>query len=611
MVLKVAIVGVPFAPLEHSSLQLGLLKAVGKDWGAEVDDRYLHFEFASEIGVSQYTQFQDTGRELLTDWLFARAAFSDHKTDFENFYRVIWNRIEHLFPDYSGNREGFIDYLKEMENKCYEWIIATANDSNWTKYDIVGLSCSFSPVNASLSLARFLKQKHPNMRIVIGGGILNYEYVNEIQPHTPWIDSFVLGEGEKVFCDLLNLASENKKWPRIATTKSKIRLGDLPPVDYSSYFDLFNNEKIKAIRPEIRVDAVIETSRGCWWGEKHRCVFCGLVGQEELKFREKPAKRILEEVESIAEDHQCFSFVGSDCVLGKEVLDKAVLELDKNRSSFSFFFEVKSNITHEQLIKLSRVGFRNLQPGIESLNSEILKIMSKGATATQNIQFLKWSTELGINVFWNILMGFPGETKEQYEDLYQLMTKLTHLPPPKAATFVRLERYSPLYDSYSKSTSDKKNLFITNIRPLKAYEYIYPKSINKQKVAHFFDYDRNSPVPKSLYDKIIFFTRGWIDSWEKKEKPRLDVLKGINFWTIIDTRSGEIIRVKLVGLALNLAKLLDKNAFTIEQITKRISIEPTKVINAINMFIDLGFVISPDQKLIWLPISKQDGKSIL
>ena len=45
---------------------------------------------------------------------------------------------------------------------------------------------------------------------------------------------------------------------------------------------------------------LFETSRGCWWGAKSHCTFCGLNG-ETMAFRSKSPRRALDELEQLGD----------------------------------------------------------------------------------------------------------------------------------------------------------------------------------------------------------------------------------------------------------------------------------------------------------------------
>ncbi len=97
----------------------------------------------------------------------------------------------------------------------------------------------------------------------------------------------------------------------------------------------------------------------------------------------------------------------------------------------------------------------------------MLKLIGKGATALQNLQTLKWFSEAGIEVKWNLLYGFPGEDPADYAALAELLPSLYHLAPPLARRPRALDRFSPYFE-------DPARYGIANPRPNRAFRYVYP-----------------------------------------------------------------------------------------------------------------------------------------
>jgi radical SAM superfamily enzyme YgiQ (UPF0313 family) len=95
---------------------------------------------------------------------------------------------------------------------------------------------------------------------------------------------------------------------------------------------------------------------------------------------------------------------------------------------------VKVNLTQEQIRTLAEAGVHHIQPGIESMSTHVLKLMDKGATALQNVRFLKWAEAYGMAVTWNVLLGFPGEQPEDYERQLAIIRLIPHLPAPGVAS---------------------------------------------------------------------------------------------------------------------------------------------------------------------------------
>ena len=69
----------------------------------------------------------------------------------------------------------------------------------------------------------------------------------------------------------------------------------LPVPDFDDYFDLLARDPaLYGATPSL----LMETSRGCWWGAKSHCTFCGLNGGA-MGFRSKGADRVLAELDAL------------------------------------------------------------------------------------------------------------------------------------------------------------------------------------------------------------------------------------------------------------------------------------------------------------------------
>ena len=124
-----------------------------------------------------------------------------------------------------------------------------------------------------------------------------------------------------------------------------------------------------------------------------------------------------------------------------------------------------------------------IQPGIESLSSHVLQLMRKGVTAIQNVQLLKLCREYGIEVVWNLLYGFPGETPQDYEETARVIEAIYHLPLPDVVAKICLDRFSPNFDQ-------AEEFGFTDVRPYPLYHQIYflpAESVTN--LAYFFEYE--------------------------------------------------------------------------------------------------------------------------
>ena len=64
---------------------------------------------------------------------------------------------------------------------------------------------------------------------------------------------------------------------------------------YPNFDDYFAQAETYQLLDHMKVMLPFETSRGCWWGERHHCTFCGLNGMT-MKFRHKSSARAIDEL---------------------------------------------------------------------------------------------------------------------------------------------------------------------------------------------------------------------------------------------------------------------------------------------------------------------------
>jgi hypothetical protein len=168
---------------------------------------------------------------------------------------------------------------------------------------MVGFTCMFDQTLASVALASLLRDARPNILIVLGGYALEGPPGLEILRVFGHVDAVVVGDGEPAIGPLAR-ASVGEGC--LAAIPGVLTRGNRQPA-HRSVFDLRDNLEpdyddwcvdIDRLRKNDRVTVrttvlPIESSRGCWWGQKHHCVFCG-IDEETLKYRSKNAEAVLE-----------------------------------------------------------------------------------------------------------------------------------------------------------------------------------------------------------------------------------------------------------------------------------------------------------------------------
>jgi hypothetical protein len=153
--------------------------------------------------------------------------------------------------------------------------------------------------------------------------------------------------------------------------------------------------------------------------------------------------------------------------------------------------------------------------------------MRKGVRAAQNVNLLRWAGYYGIDVAWNIIWGFPGETAQDYAEQADVIPHLVHLRPPAGAARLWIERFSPLYQQTPAPTPDP------------GYRSVYPKTVDLAQAAYFFEYDLPGALPDDAYTGVSDAVAAWSAAWARDPKPTLRYWSSPGFLQIHDARHPE------------------------------------------------------------------------
>jgi ribosomal peptide maturation radical SAM protein 1 len=266
------------------------------------------------------------------------------------------------------------------------------------------------------------------------------------------------------------------------------------------------------------------------------------------------------------------------------------------------FFEVKANLTREQIKIMSLAGIMRIQPGIESLRTNVLKLMRKGSTLLINVRLLKWARYYGIRVSWNLLAGFPGETEEDYTEQLRLIPLLHHLEPPSQCQRIWLERFSPYYTDESFP--------IANKRPQDFYRHIYPADLDHAKIAYFFSYE-----PTGISDATVKAMNVAIDTWTELDAANaasLVMQRLPGRLTIIDTRTGDARRLVLTDWRAEAYDACGDTARTPAKVLEQLTAGGFEVsAQRVTRFLDeccrVGIMISDEERYLGLALPENPG----
>lgn len=575
---KVALVNMPFSHSKYPSIQLGTLSALLKSKGIPVDCHHLNVHFAHKIGVPLYERICEK-RALFGEWIFSYLLFRDNpkRADYPRLFKPVFEQV----AKESGHPTSFFeDMAAGTAPQFLTWAL-TAID--WGQYKIVGFTSTFDQNVASLTMAKLIKDLYSDVTIVFGGANYDGEMGLEYFRAFPFIDHVVVGEGEEVFPELVRyiLAENGGTVPSGVTYREGAAISFTPnhslfsdfaktgPPDYDDYYHLLA-ELGEAAQGLDRI-LLYEGSRGCWWGEKHHCTFCGLNAQS-MKFRAKSSEQAAQEMAYLSSRYDTARFRLVDNIIDMKYIESLFGRFAADHCDLDVFIETKSNLQKSQIRTLAAGGVKCMQPGLESLSMNQLQLMDKGVTPMQNIICLKWSAYYRIAVSWNILLGFPGETNEDYRRQIDLIPSLFHLHPPEGTGKFWLQRFSPYY-----TKPHEYGVRITG--PWAAYEHVYDaRQVDVKKIAYDFEYELdNWNVDPQVYQKLVDLVHEWQRLVGSSDRPFLYYSKAMDYVTVYDGRNPNApLRKRYDWPAAGIIEVCNEAAKSADQIRTLLAHRPHK-----------------------------------
>jgi ribosomal peptide maturation radical SAM protein 1 len=602
--LAVAMVCMPFASVWRPSIQLGTLAPIVRAAGHRVSTFHLQLDLAALIGPERYELFADFGREPVGDWLFTVEAFGSQAPDDASEEMLESPAAGELLRGLGWSRAQLLELRRTQVPRYFDWLDRVVA---WDDYDVVGFTSTFQQNTASLALARRIAQRSSSTTVVFGGANLDGDMGLELLAISPWVDYAVVGEGEKTLPDLLSALSRDEDAtgvPGVAGRRSgrvvaavpralTTRLDELPEPDYDEYFTRGAALRVLEKRPyELRLP--FESSRGCWWGEKHHCTFCGLNGTT-MMYRSKSPARVRAELAHLRERYGISWFDAVDNILDRSYFRSLLLELAGDHRPYRLFYEIKANLDEEEVDLLVRAGVAEVQPGIESLSSHVLELMNKGVSAAQNVEVLRWFAARNMTVHWNVLYGFPGETAEDYTGQVALMRSIHHLPPPESVGRIWMERFSPLFSARDQFPARE-------LVPRSGYRSIYPAGTDFSRIAYFFDYAFADALPDGDFTELHEEVAAWRDEWADGHPPRLTAKPKADSFVISDGRWGPEEQYELRGDEAAVFRLLRSRRRTRRSLSAALAMGEDEREGAVESLLRRGVVATDGRFLVTLPV---------
>ena len=291
-------------------------------------------------------------------------------------------------------------------------IVTTISDD----FSTICLSCfSFSSVEITIKICTLLRGK--GKRIIVGGyGIttpFNTTHLSfgEFLIKSKLATCVVYGDAEDIFRDVIL----NKREGIIRVDNASAKFTSIIP-DYSDYdLSKYNSNSLP-----IKITG----SKGC----VRNCSFCD-VNSIWPKYIYKTALQLFNEIQLMHSTHGFNEFVFTDNLINgspSELRKLNQLLIDSRLSiKYKGQYVVRSKKSMPELdySLMKSAGCTDVYIGIDSGSSEVRALMNKSSTDDDLYYTVEQLLDKNISQHWNIIIGFPNETDEDFFQSIRLLQK--------------------------------------------------------------------------------------------------------------------------------------------------------------------------------------------
>ncbi len=291
---------------------------------------------------------------------------------------------------------------------------------------VMGFSNYIWNTEYNKALAKKVKSRYPGCVIIFGGH--NVPPDADFLEKYDYIDFLIHGEGEEAFKGLLlEMLKEKPDFysvPNISfrtsdggyfTTEEKVLEGtDYPSPYLTGVFDSIIKEN-----PDMQLDAILETSRGC----PRNCAYCDW-GCTNSKVKLFSLERVLAEIEWFAKNKIAFLW-GADANFGAYERDEIIVDkLVEMREKYGYPERIRTNYAknrHEAVFNINRklekygLSKEGATLSFQSLNPDTLEAIGRKNMSLDKFKdIMQMYRADGVTTYSELILGLPCETYESF-----------------------------------------------------------------------------------------------------------------------------------------------------------------------------------------------------
>lgn len=347
-----------------------------------------------------------------------------------------------------------------------------------SRADLVGITSMTTTFPAAIKVARLVREKSPNSKIMLGGvhptldpeGVLSYSEVDYVLRGEGEEGIYALVKalkGEGSFDDVPGLCYRDGEQYVVREKAVVEDSNSIPMPDYDAFpieQYIKHNHYLRGIRG---ISMLI--SRGCPFD----CTFCAVHQTMGKKWRVKSPELLVNEIIEVKERYNLDGIWFKDSIfnVNKKWIEEFCNLMLEKEVNISWQINTRIDLVDEEQIKLmKKAGLTQIDFGIESGSNRTLERLHKHITVDQIKEKVKIAHKY-VKVFGFFMIGVPGETEEDVLKTFELAKELK-LDTSSWSIYSPLPG-SVLYDELVEEGKVKKlNFEFEEIHFTKAYEGI-------------------------------------------------------------------------------------------------------------------------------------------
>ncbi len=292
---------------------------------------------------------------------------------------------------------------------------------------IIGFSVNMTSLYIANRMAKIIKKKDPKRLIIFGGAGAFFKHPRELV-YPSFADIYVIGEGEATLLNIVESYYNHKKiknGPGILLGKDltvhqpqpspdTLNLDSIPFPTFKG-FNLGDYNSGDNYKP-----LPLLLSRGCI----RRCVYC-IDCIMWPKYRFRSPEHIINEIKYhvFNNNTKAFEFNDLTCNGNLQQLSRLCELIIESKLKFDWvsYAIIRQDMDFELLSKMKQAGCHTLIYGVENGSDRILNKMGKGYTAKEASEVIRITHQAGIHTNINIIVGFPGETEEDFNQTVEFI----------------------------------------------------------------------------------------------------------------------------------------------------------------------------------------------